>query len=110
MGFTPPYAPNVHVAQAPPMQQAGGFSYGYAPPLTQVNEVGQNSGKNAESYRMDDLPLTLESPRRVGYNFAGWSADNYFEKKVIDLLEENLKISKDNNLYIISKELPRSIE
>lgn len=43
---------------------------------------GQNSGKNAESYRMEDLPLTLESPRRVGYNFAGWYADNYFEKKV----------------------------
>ena len=31
-GFTPPYAPNIHMAQAPPMQQAGGFSYGYAPP------------------------------------------------------------------------------
>ena len=30
--FTPPYAPNVHMAQAPPMQQAGGFPYGYAPP------------------------------------------------------------------------------
>ena len=45
-GFTPPYAPNVHVAQAPPMQQVGGFPYGYAPPLTRVNEVGQNSGEN----------------------------------------------------------------
>lgn len=27
---------------------------------------------------------------------------NYFEKKVIDLLEENLKISKDNNLLLKS--------
>ena len=38
--YTPPYAPNVHMAQAPPMQQAGEFSYGYAPPPTRVNEVG----------------------------------------------------------------------
>ena len=45
-GFTPQYALNVHMAQAPPMQQAGGFPYGYAPPPTWVNEVGQNSGKN----------------------------------------------------------------
>ena len=27
-GYTPPYAPNIHMAQAPPMQQAGGFPYG----------------------------------------------------------------------------------
>ena len=39
-GFTPPYAPNVHVVQAPPMQQAKGFPYGYASPPTRVNEVG----------------------------------------------------------------------
>ena len=31
-GYTPPYAPNVHMAQAPSMPQAGGFPYGYAPP------------------------------------------------------------------------------
>ena len=39
-GYTPSYAPNVHMAQAPPMQQAGGFPYGYAPPPTRVNKVG----------------------------------------------------------------------
>ena len=44
--FTPPYAPNVHMAQAPPMQQVGGFPYGYAPPPTRVNELGQNLGAN----------------------------------------------------------------
>ena len=38
-GFTPPYASNVHVTQAPPMQQVGGFLYGYVPPPTRVNEV-----------------------------------------------------------------------
>ena len=45
-GFTPPYAPNVHMTQAPPMQQAGGFPHGYVPPPTRVNELGQNSGAN----------------------------------------------------------------
>ena len=33
-GFTPPYALNVNMAQAPPVQQAGGFPYSYAPPPT----------------------------------------------------------------------------
>ena len=46
-GYTLPYAPNIHMAQAPPTQQAGEFPYGYAPPPTWVNEVGQNSGANA---------------------------------------------------------------
>ena len=45
-GYTPSYAPNVHMAQASLMQQAGGFPYNYAPPPTHVNEVGQNSGAN----------------------------------------------------------------
>ena len=45
MGFTPSYALNVHVTQAPPMQQAGGFPYGYAPPPTRVNEWDRIQGK-----------------------------------------------------------------
>ena len=44
--YTPPYAPNIHMTQTPPLQQAEGFPYNYAPPLTRVNEVGQNSGTN----------------------------------------------------------------
>ena len=39
-GYTSLYAPNVHMEQAPPMQQVGGFPYGYAPPPTRVNEMG----------------------------------------------------------------------
>ena len=54
--YTPLYAPNVHMAQAPPIQQAGGFSYGYALPPTRVNEIGQNSGQNmAEPITVPDL-------------------------------------------------------
>ena len=68
LGYTPPYAPNVHMAQAPPMQQAGGFPYGYAPPPTRVNETGQNSGQNmAEPITVPDLdnPKEQEKLRRT---------------------------------------------
>ena len=43
---------------------------------------GVNSKKNADSYRFADLPLILEPPRRVGYNFAGWYMDSHFQKKI----------------------------
>ena len=60
-GFTTPYAPNVHMAQAPPMQQVGGFPYGYALPPTQVNEVGQNSRQNmVEPITVSDLDDSKE--------------------------------------------------
>ena len=61
IGFTLPYAPNIHMAQAPPLQQARGFSYGYAPPPTRVNEVEQNSGANTAD------PITildLDDPKK----------------------------------------------
>ena len=38
--FTLPYAHIVHMAQTPPMHQAGGFPYTYTPPPTRVNEAG----------------------------------------------------------------------
>ena len=55
-GYTPPYASDVHMAQASPMQQARGFPYGYAPPPTRINEIGQNSRQNmAEPITVPDL-------------------------------------------------------
>ena len=55
-GFTPSYAPNVHVAQTPPMQQAERFPYSYAPPPIWVNEMGQNSRENtADLITISDL-------------------------------------------------------
>ena len=54
------------MAQAPPMQQAGGFPYGYTSP-TRVNEIGQNSGQNmAEPITVPDLddPKEQEKLRR----------------------------------------------
>ena len=55
------------MAQAPPMQQAEGFPYGYTPPSMLVNEVGQNSGQNmAEPITVPDLndPKEQEKLRR----------------------------------------------
>ena len=38
------------------MPQMGGFPYGYAPPTTQIHEVGQNSGANtADPITISDL-------------------------------------------------------
>ena len=34
------------MTQTLPIPQMGGFSYGYAPPWVQVNDMGQNSGAN----------------------------------------------------------------
>ena len=60
IGYTPLYVPNFHMAQAPPMQQAGGFSYGYAPPSTLVNKVGSNSGENT----VDPITISdLDDPK-----------------------------------------------
>ena len=66
-GFTPPYAPNVHMAQAPSMPQTRAFPYGYAPPPIRVNETGQSSGGNAanpiEIPNLDD-PTMIKKIRR----------------------------------------------
>ena len=76
MGFTPIYAPNVHVAQAPPMQQAGGFLYGYASPSVRVNEVGQNSGANtADPITISDLDDPKEQ-EKIRKEFSEQSENN----------------------------------
>ena len=52
--------PNVHMAQAPPMQQAGGFLYSFVPPPTLVNVMGQNSGENT----VDPITISdLDDPK-----------------------------------------------
>ena len=59
------------MAQAPPIQQAGGFPNGYAPPPTWVNEMGQNSGQNmTEPITVPDLndPKEQEKLRREWNN------------------------------------------
>ena len=55
------------MAQAPPMQQVGGFQYGYASLVVRVNETGQSSGGNTANLikipNLDD-PTVIEKIRR----------------------------------------------
>ena len=78
------------MAQAQPMQQAGGFPYGYAPPPTRVNETGQNSGQNmAEPITVSDLddPKEQEKLRRESSE----QSENSEAQRKFELIEERLK-------------------
>ena len=96
--FTPPYASNVHMAQALPMQQAWGFPYGYAPPLAQVNETGQSSSANAtnpiEIPNLDD-PVVREKIRRESME---QSESNEAQWK-LEVIEERLKAIEGSDVY-----------
>lgn len=58
--------------------------------LTSLNEYqiqyylngGENDAENPLLYSTDDLPFTLHSPQRTGYNFAGWYTDSSFQNKI----------------------------
>ena len=97
-GFTPSYALNVHMAQAPLMQQAGGFPYGYAPPPVQVNETAHSSGGNAanpiEIPNLDDLAV-IEKIRRESIE---QSKSNEAQRKLA-LIEERLKAVEGSDVY-----------
>ena len=78
------------MAQAPPMQQAGGFPYTYAPPPTRVNEIGQNSGQNmAEPITVSNLddPKEQEKLRRESSE----QFENNEAQRKLELIEERLK-------------------
>ena len=86
------------MAQAPPMQQAGGFPYGYAPPPTRVNEVGQNSGQNmAEPITVLDLddPKEQEKLRRESSK----QFENNEAQRKLELIEECLKAMEGSDVY-----------
>ena len=85
------YAPNIHIAQEPPMQQAGGFPYGYASPPLQTNEVRQNSGANmADPIAVPDLddPKEQEKMRKES---SEQSESNEAQRK-LELIEERLRM------------------
>ena len=97
-GFIPPCVSNVHMAQTPPMQQAGGFSYGYAPPSMRVNEVGQNSGQNmAEPITVSDLddPKEQEKLRKESSE----QSENNEAQRKLELIEECLKAMEGSDVY-----------
>ena len=89
VGFTPPYAPNIHMAQAPPMQQAEGFPYGYVHPPLRTNEVEQNSGANmADPIAVPDLddPKEQEKIRKES-------------SEQSELIEERLRMVEGSDAY-----------
>ena len=86
------------MAQAPSMQQAGGFSYGYAPPPTRVNETGQNSWQNmAKPITVPDLddPKKQEKLMRESLE---QSESNEAQRK-FELIEERLKAVEGSDIY-----------
>ena len=72
------------------MQQARGFQYGYAPRPVRVNEMGQNSGGNAnnpiEIPNLDD-PTIIEKIRQESME---QSESNEAQRK-LELIEKRLK-------------------
>ena len=72
------------------MQQAGGFPYGYAPPPTWVNDVGQNSGENtADPITIPDLDNPKEQ-EKIRKESSKQSENNEAQRK-LELIEERLK-------------------
>ena len=86
------------MAQAPPMQQTKEFSYGYAPPPTRVNEVGQNSRQNmAEPITVPDLddPREQEKLRKESSE----QSENNEAQRKLELIEERLKAMEGFDVY-----------
>jgi hypothetical protein len=55
----------------------------YAPTATEnTNAInynlngGTNNSNNPSSYKITQLPITLQSPTKQGYDFAGWTGSN----------------------------------
>ena len=76
----------------------GGFSYGYAPPPTWVNELGQNSEANmADPIAVPDLD-DLREQERIRKEFVEQLEHEEAQRK-LELIEERLKIMEGSDLY-----------
>ena len=86
------------MAQAPPMQQVGGFPYGYAPPPMRVNKVGQNSGANTvDPIIILDLDDWKEQ-EKILKESSEQSENNEAQRK-LELIEECLKAMEGSDVY-----------
>ena len=86
------------MAQVPSMQQAGGFSYGYAPPLTRVNEVGQNSGANeADPIMVSNLDDPKEQEKLM--RESSEQSENNEAQRKLELIEKHLKAMEGSDVY-----------
>ena len=76
----------------------GGFSYGYAPPPVQVNEIGQNSGANVvEPIVIPDLDDPKERERIR--NESVEQSENTDAQRKLELIKERLKVTKGLDVY-----------
>ena len=86
------------MAQAPPMQQVGGFSYGYVPPPLRTNEVGQNSRANmAYPITVSDLDNPKEQ-EKIRKESSEQSESNEAQRK-LELIEERLRMVEGSDAY-----------
>ena len=86
------------MTQAPSMQQGGGFPYGYAHPLTRVNEVGQNSGANmADPIAVLDLHNPKEQ-EKMNKESSEQSESNETQRK-LELIEKRLRMVEGSDAY-----------
>lgn len=46
---------------------------------------GSNAMVNPYSYKRESLPIVLASPKREGYNFAGWFTDSRYKHKITEI-------------------------
>ena len=80
------------------MQQARGFQYGYAPRPVRVNEMGQNSGGNADNPieipNLDDSTV-IKKIRRESME---QSESNEAQRK-LELIEKRLKAVEGSDVY-----------
>ena len=78
------------MAQAPLMQQAEGFPYGYAPPPTRINEVGQNfEAKTADPIMVPDLDDPKKQEKLI--RESSEQSENNEAQQKLELIEEQLK-------------------
>ena len=80
------------------MAQARGFPYCYAPPPTQVNEVGQNSRENtADPTTIPDLDDPKEQ-KKIQKESSKQFENNEAQQK-LELIEECLKAMEGSDVY-----------
>lgn len=55
---------------------------------------GENSILNPVTFKKEELPISLESPRKSGYHFIGWYEDAAFSRHISEITE-----ASDKKLY-----------
>ena len=80
------------------MPQTGGFPYGYPPPPTQMNKVGQNSRANmADSITISDID-DPKKEEKIRKELLEQSKSNEAQRK-LELIEEHLRMVEGSDVY-----------